>query len=193
MRFHVDSTVNPPVTTYDVVDNVNNLLLGAAGRQGPYLRTYTEQHHRPAQAIAARPNPAAFDPAPRSRSRARRRPVTPSPRASVNEDVFTTLHDLIDALENAQTGAAGNARLANGINTAVNFDRGIDNLLRVWPVGARLRETDAAYSSQDDLIAQYEQTLSDLRDLDYAKAISDLARQQLTYEAAQKTFAQVQN
>ena len=47
-------------------------------------------------------------------------------------------------------------------------------------------------SSQEDLVGQYDETLSDLRDLDYAKAISDLARQQLTYEAAQKTFAQVQ-
>jgi hypothetical protein len=35
-------------------------------------------------------------------------------------------------------------------------------------------------------------TLSDLRDLDYVKAISDLTRQQLTYEAAQKSSVRVQ-
>lgn len=199
VRFHVDSTVNPPVTTYDIVDNVSNLslLTGAApAASGPYLRTYTE-----GSTIALRrqsppdTNPAAFDfGAEISVKGAPATGDTFTVRASVNEDVFTTLNDLIGALENAQTGAVGNARLANGINTALsNFDRGIDNLLRVQSsVGARLRETDDAYSSQDDLIAQYEQTLSDLRDLDYAKAISDLARQQLTYEAAQKTFAQVQ-
>jgi len=34
--------------------------------------------------------------------------------------------------------------------------------------------------------------LSDLRDLDYSKAISDLALQQVTLEAAQKSFMRVQ-
>ena len=59
-------------------------------------------------------------------------------------------------------------------------------------IGARLREVDDTQSSQSDLVLQHQTTLSDLRDLDYAKAISDLTRQQLTYEAAQKSFVRVQ-
>jgi flagellar hook-associated protein 3 FlgL len=196
--FHVDSAVNPPVTTYDIVDNVNNVSLttGLAPAPGPYLRTYTD-----GGAIDLRrqvppdTNPAAFDygaqitidGAPASGD-------TFTLQASTNEEVFTTLHDFIEALESAQRTSAGNARLANDINTALsNLDRGIDNLLTVRAaIGTRMRETDDTQASQRDLVGQYQDTLSELRDLDYAKAISDLARQQLTYEAAQKSFARVQ-
>jgi len=200
VRFHVDSGVNPPVTTYDIVDNVsgNSMLTGAAASAtGPYLRTYTE-----GSTIALRrqappdTNASSWDYG--AELSVKGKPATGDTftvEASRNEDVFTTLYNLIEALESAQPGATGNARLANDLNTALsNFDRGIDNVLRVQAsVGARLREADEAKASQDDLVGQYDQTLSDLRDLDYAKAISDLARQQLTYEAAQKTFAQVQS
>ena len=39
--------------------------------------------------------------------------------------------------------------------------------------------------------AQYQQTLSDLQDLDYAQAISDFTRQQVALEAAQKSFVAI--
>jgi flagellar hook-associated protein 3 FlgL len=199
VRFHVDSTVTPPVTTYDIVDNVSgdSLLTGtAAAASGPYLRTYTEDG-----TIALRrqvpPDTNATDFDYGAEFTIKGSPATDDQftvQASRNEDVFTTLYNLIETLETASSGAAANARLANGLNTALsNFDRDIDNLLRVQAgIGVRLRETDDAYASQEDLVGQYDETLSDLRDLDYAKAISDLARHQLTYEAAQKTFAQVQ-
>ncbi len=200
VRFHVDSTVNPPATTYDIVDNGsgNSLLTGAAAAaSGPYLRTYTE-----GATIALRrqapPDTNATNWDYGAGISVKGAPATGDSftvDASTNEDMFATLHNLIEALETAQSGPVGNARLANDINTALsNFDRGIDNVLRVQAsVGARLREAEETKAAQDDLVGQYEQTLSDLRDLDYAKAISDLARQQLTYEAAQKTFAQVQS
>ncbi|HZP86096.1 MAG TPA: flagellar hook-associated protein FlgL [Burkholderiales bacterium] len=196
--FHVDNSVSPSVTTYDIVDNQSGLSLttGAAPTSGPFLRTYQSgatislKRQSPPDT-----NPTAFDygaditvqGAPASGDRF-------TVKASTNEDVFTTLNNLIATLETAQSGPTGNTRLANGINTALsNLDRGLDNLLSVRAaVGARLRETDDAQSSQADQVNQYDKTLSNLRDLDYAKAISDLAHQQLTYEAAQKSFAKVQ-
>jgi flagellar hook-associated protein 3 FlgL len=39
---------------------------------------------------------------------------------------------------------------------------------------------------------QFEESASDLRDVDYAKAISDLTLQRTLLEAAQKSFVQVQ-
>jgi flagellar hook-associated protein 3 FlgL len=196
--FHVDSTVNPPVTTYDIVDNVNNVSLstGAAPALGPYLRTYTDGMSIPLRRqVPPDTNPVAFDFG--AEVTVSGSPVTGDRftlQASTNEDVFATLYNLITALETAQRTPAGNARLANDLNTALNnLDRGIDNMLRVRAaIGTRLRETDETQSSQRDVVVQYEGTLSELRDLDYAKAISDLARQQLTYEAAQKSFARVQ-
>ena len=64
VRFFVDSTNVPPVTTYDIVDTVNNVSLttGAAPGGGPFLRTYQDG----ASIVLARQappdtNPTAFD------------------------------------------------------------------------------------------------------------------------------------
>jgi flagellar hook-associated protein 3 FlgL len=196
--FHVDSTVDPPVTTYDIVDNVSNLSLttGAAPAPGPFLRTYTDgETILFSRQAPPDTNPVAFDyGAELSVSGAPADGDTFTVQASTNEDVFTTLYNLIVALETAQRTPAGNARLANDLNTALsNLDRDLDNILQVRAsIGIRLREADDTQSSQGELVGQYETTLSELRDLDYAKAASDLARQQLTYEAAQQTFARVQ-
>jgi flagellar hook-associated protein 3 FlgL len=198
--FHVDSTVNPPVTTYDIIDNVNNVSLttGAAPAAGPYLRTYSENGTISlSRQVPPDTNPAAFDfgaelsiqgqPASGDRF---------TVRASTNEDLFETLQNLITALETAApAGATGNVALSNRLNTALsNLDNGLDNLLRVRAaIGARLREVEATQSSQGDLVVQYDAALSKLRDLDYAAAITDLTRNQFTYEAAQQSFIRVQS
>jgi hypothetical protein len=66
--------------------------------------------------------------------------------------------------------------LANQLNIAhSNLDNSITNVLTVRAsVGSRLKEVDNAKSAGSDVVLQYQQTLSGLRDLDYAKAISDL-------------------
>lgn len=199
VKFHVDNTVNPAITTYDILDNASglSLLTGAAPTSGPYLRTYQEgstislKRQSPPDT-----NATAWDfGAELSIKGAPASGDTFTVKNSTNEDVFKTLDNLINTLESATTGAAGNTRLANGINTALsNVDRAMDTLSTVRAgVGARMRETEDAQSTQGDLVNQYDKTLSNLRDLDYAKAISELARQQLTYEAAQKSFAQIQS
>jgi flagellar hook-associated protein 3 FlgL len=58
-------------------------------------------------------------------------------------------------------------------------------------VGTRLRETDAVVSTNQDLDISYATRLSELGDLDYARALSDLNFQQLHLEAAQKSFLRV--
>lgn len=131
--------------------------------------------------------------------------ITGSPQAgdtftvqpSANVDMFKTLGDLITQLETPMQGggAAASAKLANGINTAIqNFDQSVQNVLTVRAsVGARMKETDSVKSTGEDLQLQYQQTISQLQDLDYAKAISDLTRQQVQLEAAQKSFMSIQN
>ena len=115
-------------------------------------------------------------------------------QASTNEDLFETIYDLITTLETGGGGATSNARLTNGINTALsNLDNSLDNVLRVRSaIGTRLREVSDTQASQSDLVLHHQTTVSALRDLDYAKAISDLTRQQLTYEAAMQSFVRVQ-
>ncbi|WP_353850599.1 hypothetical protein [Janthinobacterium sp.] len=55
-------------------------------------------------------------------------------------------------------------------------------------VGSRLKELDTLDSAGDDLDLQYASTLSGLQDLDMVKAISLFSQQQITLQAAQKSF-----
>ncbi len=196
--FHVDSTVTPPKTTYDLVDNTTGLSLttGAAPGAGPYLRTYTDGGviNLSTQAPPDT-NPTPFDFG--ASITVQGQPATGdtfSIKSSSNQDLFKTLDALATALETASSGATGNAKLANDINTALsNIDRGLDNVLRVRAsIGTRMQETDDLAGIQSDLVGQYQDALSKLTDLDYAKAISDLTRQQMVYQAAQQSFAKVQ-
>jgi flagellar hook-associated protein 3 FlgL len=54
-----------------------------------------------------------------------------------------------------------------------------------------MNELESLGSLNDNLSLQYQQTLSNLQDLDYAKAITDLTRNQTNLEAAQKSFAKI--
>ncbi|MES2534892.1 MAG: flagellar hook-associated protein FlgL [Pseudomonadota bacterium] len=100
-------------------------------------------------------------------------------------DVFKTFTDVIAALE-APAGPTLSASLASA---NANLDQSIDTVLNARAsVGSRLKELDSLDSAGADLDVQYQQTLSDLQSLDYAKAISDLTQQQFTLEAAQKSF-----
>lgn len=102
-----------------------------------------------------------------------------------NLDVFKTLTDVIAVLEAPASGTLP-ASLASA---NANLDQSIDMVLNARAsVGSRLKELDSLDSAGSDLDIQYQQTLSDLQSLDYAKAISDLTQQQFTLEAAQKSF-----
>lgn len=107
--------------------------------------------------------------------------------AGGTQSVFRTIADLVQALEDpSTTGAAFTASLAAA---NANFDRGLGNILRVRAaVGSRMSEIDMLETSNNDLKLQYEQALSNLQDLDYAKAAAELSRRQIELEAAQKSF-----
>jgi flagellar hook-associated protein 3 FlgL len=111
------------------------------------------------------------------------------------QDMFQTLNDLITLLQTPVVTPADATNLASGLATANgNIDRALDNVLTVRAtVGSRLQELDALDSVGSDRDLQYSQTLSSLQDLDYTQALTDLSKQQLTLEAAQKSFAQTSN
>ena len=105
-----------------------------------------------------------------------------------NQSIFTALSDLVTLLQTPGTGSlAAGAAAANG-----NIDQGLDNVLTVRAsVGSRLRELDALDSAGDDRNIQYAQTLSQLQDLDYTKAITELTQQQTILTAAQQSFVKI--
>lgn len=112
---------------------------------------------------------------------------------SAKESLFTTVTNLIGALRTSGNGDAGQARLANNLSAASStLSTAYDNVLSVTAeVGARMKELDYLASSGDDLDLQYSATLSDLQDLDMVKTVSLFTQQQITLQAAQKTFTQV--
>jgi flagellar hook-associated protein 3 FlgL len=58
-------------------------------------------------------------------------------------------------------------------------------------VGARLQALDGLSSNSAAVDILHQQSLSALQDLDYAQALSDFTRQQLSLEAAQKSFVTI--
>jgi flagellar hook-associated protein 3 FlgL len=107
--------------------------------------------------------------------------------ATSGADVFKVVSDLATALEGATFSQAD-------VNAALTgLDEALGTVLNVrTSVGVRLKELDSAQSFVTDLSSQYQQIMSQLEDLDYAKAISDLTKNQVTLEAAQKSFMKVQ-
>src|SRR5581483_8816071 len=85
---------------------------------------------------------------------------------STNQSVFTTLQNLMTALQAPTTTDAQRASFTNSINDALqNIDHDLEHVLTARSdVGANLREIDALSSAGDDRGIQYQQTLSRLED-----------------------------
>ncbi|MEW5993418.1 MAG: flagellar hook-associated protein FlgL [Candidatus Zixiibacteriota bacterium] len=113
---------------------------------------------------------------------------------SANQDVFTTLQNLIDALEAGGGDEQARADLSNAVNRVLtDLDQAQINTLRVRAdVGARLAAIDSQRAANEEAVFQVTQTLSTIQDLDYAEAISRLNVQLTALQAAQQTYTKVQ-
>lgn len=79
-------------------------------------------------------------------------------------------------------------------NILTDLDAALDNILSVQAsIGARENVVSGQQEVQSGVKLQLETTLSQLEDLDYAKAISDLNLQQVGLQAAQQSYLRVQN
>ena len=57
--------------------------------------------------------------------------------------------------------------------------------------GSRMNELDSLTSAGQAMDTQYQSSISDLVDVDYYSAISQLSKQSVQLEAAQKAFVQI--
>jgi len=113
---------------------------------------------------------------------------------SSNQDIFTTLDSMIKALNaNVSSSAATKAAFKNQMTEIrQNLSQAFQHILTAQTsVGARRLELDNLTSASSDKDLQYQTDLGKLQDLDYTKAISDMANQKMVLEAAQLTFKQV--
>jgi flagellar hook-associated protein 3 FlgL len=113
--------------------------------------------------------------------------------ASQKEDIFTTLDNMIAALQQAGDDQPERAQLNVQLNTAIaQLDRDETHFLNVRAeVGARLSMLDSAKAAREDFGVEVQRSLSNLQDIDYAEAISRMDRQLLGLQAAQQSYTRV--
>lgn len=112
---------------------------------------------------------------------------------STNQDVFTTIQNLINTLKASGTTASANAQYANNSSLAIsNLDLALDHLNTVRSdVGAKQAQIDDLTSSGQDLGVQYKTVISQLQDVDYTSAVTQLTQYQTALDAAQKSFSAI--
>ena len=119
---------------------------------------------------------------------------SPTVVPSTNQSLFQTMQNLIGILNSPIGSSTYTAtQYSNELGAELtNLDQSFNNISTVQAqVGTRMQEIDSLGSASSDLDIQYQATLSDLQDLDYAKAISDFMNQQMNLEAAQQSFAKI--
>jgi len=197
VRFWNDTSIVPNKQYYDLVDSASekSLFTDTLSTSGGPNNTYTHQFTS-GDPIVFSGLAAAYDDFGVSVT------INGTPASgdvftlnnSSSESTFASLARLIKALE-APDDPSGNSKieLQNQLGAVLtNFDMSIDNNLRIRAeVGSRLGEVDSLDSVSQDLNLQYSTTLSTLQDLDYAKAITEMTRNQTQLEAAQKSFVNV--
>lgn len=98
---------------------------------------------------------------------------------------------LVNLLKNAPGMSASD--LANGLAQAsVNLSNGMDSMMSVQSLmGSELKGMDDQKTAIKNNSVQLESQRSDLEDLDYAKALSDLAQQKTALSASMQTFTSI--
>jgi flagellar hook-associated protein 3 FlgL len=113
--------------------------------------------------------------------------------APVKQGVLTSLENLIAGLENYQGTEAGKVEFGHVVSSSLaNLDNAQSRILEVRAeVGARLNTVESTRDFLADSALLTEGVLSEIRDLDYAEAISRFTQQNTVLQAAQQSFARI--
>jgi flagellar hook-associated protein 3 FlgL len=115
--------------------------------------------------------------------------ITPA----ADTDMFTTIDNLIATLSPGGGLPSDRAVFQQEIGTSIaDIDQGISRVLSVRAeVGTRLSAIEQATDSREAEAIDLEQLLSDLRDVDYAEAISRLNQEYAGLQAAQAAYTKI--
>jgi flagellar hook-associated protein 3 FlgL len=113
---------------------------------------------------------------------------------STNQSLFTTVQNLVSALQAGVTSAASSTGLNNSINTAINnIDQALSQSSNVrTTIGGRLNSITTQQSVATSQQTQLQQSISTLQGLDFASAITTLDQQNTTLSAALQAFSLTQ-
>jgi flagellar hook-associated protein 3 FlgL len=117
--------------------------------------------------------------------------ITPSSR----QDVFTTVQNAAAALRTSVNSPADAAHMNNSLARALDdLDKAMEHIGTVHAdVGTRLNILQNQSLINTDFVISSKITLSDVRDVDIAEAITNLNQQKISLEAAQASFVRIQN
>ena len=113
--------------------------------------------------------------------------------ASRRQDVFATLQSFINALDINPANPADQAQLTQALDRTISdVDQALQNVLNTRTfIGTRQNSIDTANIENEGAKIELQTTRSQIEDLDYAQAITQLQLQQTTLQAIQGAFAQV--
>ncbi len=113
---------------------------------------------------------------------------------STDQSIFTTVQNLVTALQQSTGSNAGTAQLNNSMNSAIdNIDQALTQSENVQAgVGARLNSITTQQSVATSQQVQLQQSISTLQSLDYASAVTTLDQQNTTLSAAMQAFTLTQ-
>lgn len=113
---------------------------------------------------------------------------------SANQSLFQTVERLLRTLELPDGTPAEKTALSNGLSNALaDLDQGLGNLIdRRASVGARLAAIESRQGQIEDATLELKSALSDIRDTDYAAALTLLEQQLTALEAAQKSYVRAE-
>jgi flagellar hook-associated protein 3 FlgL len=112
--------------------------------------------------------------------------VTPGTRQSL----FTTVQNLVTALQAGVGGSNGQVTLSNSVSSAINnIDQALNQASNVQAsVGGRLNTITTQLSVAGSQQVQLQSSISSLQGLDYASAITTLDQQNTTLSAALQAY-----
>jgi len=108
-------------------------------------------------------------------------------------DVFAMLDELARTLEGDGAIAGSEAAFTAQIGASIaNLDAGLERVVSVRAeVGTRLQALDTAADFRDSEEVDLQALISDIRDVDYASAISQLNQQYTSLQAAQAAYSKI--
>jgi flagellar hook-associated protein 3 FlgL len=112
---------------------------------------------------------------------------------SLKEDMFTTLDNIVNAVQSANQTPQSQAQLVTQMSTALTqLDQDETHILNIRSdIGARMGTLDDSKAARENDKVVLQSALSTTQDLDYAEAISRMNRQLLGLQAAQSSYSQI--
>jgi flagellar hook-associated protein 3 FlgL len=109
---------------------------------------------------------------------------------STNQSLFTTVQNLVSALQTGVSTPASSTGLNNSINASINnIDQALSQSSNVRvTIGGRLNSITTQQSVATSQQTQLQQSISNLQSLDFASAITTLDQQNTTLSAALQAF-----